>query len=122
MAGAVLIVDDDPVLARSIREALRGKDVIIETATDAATACTMLEQGRFCGLVLDIILADGNGFDVLACLERKQLDIPTIVVTQNLPSYVREMLHADRVKLVFPKPVEARLLGAIVMGLCGLET
>lgn len=122
MAGAVLIVDDDPVLARSIREALRGKDVIIETATDAATACTMLEQGRFCGLVLDIILADGNGFDVLACLERKHLDIPTIVVTQNLPSYVREMLHADRVKLVFPKPVEARLLGAIVLGLCGLET
>jgi DNA-binding NtrC family response regulator len=121
MAGAVLVVDDDVALAVALRETLASEDVLIETAADAATACTLLSERRFCGLVLDLILEDSNGFDVLRYLEREAIAIPTIVVTQKLPAYVREMLTEEQVKLVFPKPVDPRLLGAVVMGMCGIS-
>jgi DNA-binding response OmpR family regulator len=120
MAGAVLVVDDDVTLARSLRETLASEDVTIEDAADATTACALLDEGRFCGLVLDLVLENSNGFEVLRYLERAGVTIPTIVVTQKLPEYVREMLTDAQVKLVFPKPVDPRLLGAVVLGMCGI--
>ena len=122
MAGAVLVVDDDRSLADSLKHALASKDVKIEVAVDAKSACSLLDERRFCGLVLDLVLEDSNGFEVLRHLEQQKINIPTIVVTQKLPVYVREMLAEEQVKLVFPKPVEPRLLGAVVLGLCGIAS
>ena len=120
MAGTVLVVDDDVTLAESLREALASEDVTIHSATDAAAASAMLDSQKYCGLVLDLVLEDSNGFEVLRHLERLKITIPTIVVSQKLPSYVREMLAEEQVKLVFPKPVDARLLSAVLMGMCGI--
>lgn len=120
MAGVILVVDDDLTLAASLRAALTSEDVTIEEAADAASACALLDERRFCGLVLDLVLEDSNGFEVLRYLERQRIGIPTIVVTQKLPSYVREMLAEEQVKLVFPKPVDPRLLSAVVLGMCGI--
>lgn len=122
MAGAVLIVDDDPLFVDVLRRELSAYDVELAAAGDAKTACALLDEGRFCGMVLDVVLADGTGFDVLRHIERNGLSVPTIVVTQRLPSYVREMLREDLVKLVFPKPVEPRLLATVVLGLCGIAS
>lgn len=115
------MVDDDPSLASSLRLVLTGRDVEIANAAGATEAIALLDSGGFCGLVLDLVLDDGNGFDVLEHIGSKRLAIPTVVVTGRLPSYVREMLNAEHVKLVFPKPVDPRLLGAIVLGLCGID-
>lgn len=120
MAGAVLVVDDDPTVAESLRVALAKEKVIIESAVDANGACSLLDEGRFCGLVLDLVLENSSGFEVLRHIQRSGNDIPTIVVTEKLPAYVREMLAEEQVKLVFPKPVDPRLLAAVVMGLCGI--
>jgi two-component system, OmpR family, KDP operon response regulator KdpE len=120
MAGAVLVVDDDVGLAESLRLTLQSADVVIESAVDAARACALLDERRFCGLVLDLVLEDSSGFEVLRHLEREKITTPTIVVTQKLPAYVKEMLSDEQVKLVFPKPVDSRLLGAVVMGMCGI--
>ncbi len=122
MAGAVLVVDDDLSLVEALRRALASEDVAIESAVDAAGACALLDGRKFCGLVLDLMLEDSNGFEVLRHLEQQKITIPTIVVTQKLPSYVKEMLSEEQVKLVFPKPVDVRLLGAVVMGMCGIST
>lgn len=120
MVGAILVVDDDLSLAVSLRHELASHDVAIDDVGDAPAACTLLDQHRYCGLVLDVVLENSNGFEVLRHMERERIAIPTIVVTRKLPAYVREMLAEEQVKLVFPKPVEPRLLGAVVLGLCGI--
>lgn len=122
MAGAVLVVDDDLSLAETLRRELAFDEVVIEAAVDASAACALLDERRFCGLVLDLVLEDSNGFEVLRHLERQRINIPTVVVTQKLPAYVKEMLSEEQVKLVFPKPVDPRLLGAVVMGMCGIAS
>jgi DNA-binding NtrC family response regulator len=121
MAQSVLIVDDDPAIIKALRAELEAVDVHVESAADAPTACALLDERRFCGLVLDVVLADGNGFDVLRHMDRTNSNLPTVVITQKLPDYVREMLDQRQVKLVFPKPIEMRVLAAVVMGLCGVE-
>ena len=119
MAGTVLIVDDDPTIAEALRRVLP-PEVELSSAVNADDAAAMLDANRYCGLVLDLVLADGSGFDVLHHMKSKDLLVPTVVITEKLPSYVREMLDQDRVKLVLPKPVESRLLASIVLGLCGM--
>lgn len=121
MPAAVLVVDDDPSLIQSLRGELTLYEAELVPAADAATAIRLLGERGFCGMVLDLVLEEGNGLDVLQHMTRTKLDVPTVVVTARLPSYVRELLDAERVKLVFPKPVEPRLLAAIVLGMCGLE-
>ena len=124
MPTTVLLVEDDESLITHLRHALQGQPVIVETAADASTAIAKLDDGtkKFCGLVLDLVLEDGSGFDVLRHLDRQHLIIPTVVVTQKLPIYVREMLDERHVKLVLPKPVDVKLLATIVLGLCGIQT
>lgn len=119
MAASVLIVDDDPVVVRELRDAI-SKHVNVESASDPVTASALLDQRSFCGLVLDLVLENGSGFDVLHHLSSKGMHVPTIVMTSRLPTYVREMLDAEHVKLVFPKPVDPRLMAAVVLGLCGI--
>jgi DNA-binding response OmpR family regulator len=120
MRISILIVDDDPRVIDSLRDAMAEYDVDVDATVDAATATTMLDQRRYCGLVLDLVLRDSSGFDVLRHMSERAFQVPTIVITEKLPSYVREMLDEKQVKLVFPKPVEGRLLAAVVKGLCGI--
>jgi DNA-binding response OmpR family regulator len=122
MTRSVLVVDDDPHVVDAIRAELEARDVHVEAAGDARSACTLLDEQRFCGLVLDVVLADGNGFDVLRHMDRTGRSLPTVVITHKLPAYVREMLNEEQVKLVFPKPIEMRVLAAVILGLCGMES
>ena len=122
MAHSVLVVDDDPHVVDGIRAELEARNVHVEAAGDARSACALLDEKRFCGLILDVVLAEGNGFDVLRHLDRSRMVIPTVVITHKLPAYVREMLSEQQVKLVFPKPIEMRVLSAVILGLCGMES
>lgn len=119
MPASVLIVDDDPSIVAMLRRVLPDT-VELTSAADASSATALLDSHRFCGLVLDLVLVDSDGFDVLRHMETNGITIPTVVISGKLPLYLREMLHEDQVKLVFPKPIEPRLLAAIVLGLCGM--
>ena len=116
----VLIVDDDPAFGAEVRQALEGYPVQVELAYDAQTAMDALSNRRFCGMLLDLVLVRGSGFDVLRHAERHNIAIPIVIVTEKLPGYVREMLDERQVKLVFPKPVQFKLLATVVLGLCGM--
>jgi DNA-binding NtrC family response regulator len=119
VTSSVLIVDDDPAIVESLRRVLP-PEVELSSARDAAGATALLDEKTFCGMVLDLVLIDSNGFDVLRHMKTRQLRVPTVVVTGKLPSYVQEMLDQEQVKLVFPKPVEPLLLAAVVRGFCGM--
>jgi DNA-binding response OmpR family regulator len=122
VAGSVLIVDDDPAVVSALRTELAAYDVVVDEAEEPGGAAKLLSERQYCGMVLDLVLKDGSGFDVLHHLTRENLAVPTVVVTSRLPAYVREMLDSEQVKLVFPKPVDPRLLAAIVLGMCGIQS
>lgn len=87
----LLIVEDDPLLARGLEAAVRRWGHTAECAGDAPSAIAALRTFPFDLLLLDLGLPRGDGIDVLAALERDGRAVPTIVLT------ARDAL-ADRVR------------------------
>ena len=61
----ILIVDDDELVAESASEALRGDGLICETAGGLASARVALSNGHFDLVLLDVLLPDGLGLDLI---------------------------------------------------------
>jgi len=117
-----LLLDDDVSVGYSLLEALASFPVTLELAHEVGRAIELLSTQSYCALVLDLELPDGSGFDVLRFLSERSLHVPTIVITRKLPDYVRELLIAEDIKLVLPKPIDSSLLASALLGLCGIET
>ena len=120
VAGAVLVVDDDSLFLSELQRSLASHGIAIDTARDAEAATVMLEANEYCGLILDLVLASGSGFDLVQRINDRHRGVPLVLVGQRMPSYVRQMLPEEQVKLVFPEQTDSRTLGSIVLGLYGI--
>jgi DNA-binding response OmpR family regulator len=118
--ATALLVDNDPTIADVLRRALAGEPLTLDVAYDLPTAIRCLDSGRYSGLVLDMGLPLGSGFDVLRHMTSRGITLPTVVISKKLPDSVRALLGREHVKLVLPKPVEMFLLVSVILGLCGL--
>ena len=61
----ILVVEDEKQLREIIKESLQKDRFVVETANDAASASDKLEAYSYDCLLLDIMLPDGNGLDIL---------------------------------------------------------
>lgn len=68
----MLVVDDEPIIRRSMEEMLRGRRYSVTTAATLADAERLLERSRFDLLFLDVRLPDGDGLDLLDRLSSAQ--------------------------------------------------
>lgn len=76
----ILIVEDDSALAMGIEYTLRGESFHVTLTKNIKDAREALRDESFDLIVLDIMLPDGNGYDL--CEEiRRQWDIPIIFLT-----------------------------------------
>jgi two-component system nitrogen regulation response regulator GlnG len=81
--GAVLIVDDDPVLLEALPEALRLRmaGLTIETADSAAAALDRIAARDFDAIVTDIKMPGMDGLELLAEIRHRRPDTPTLMMT-----------------------------------------
>lgn len=77
----ILLVEDDPVLADGIRAGLSLAGLTVDAVTSCADAHAALSSYRFDALVLDLMLPDGSGLDVLAALRERQDATPVLLLT-----------------------------------------
>ena len=77
----LLLVEDDPAIARSLEEFLRGEGFAVRHAAGQREAEALLGPGAFDLLLVDLSLADGSGFGV--CAAAKQYGLPVIFVTAS---------------------------------------
>ena len=61
----ILIVDDEAAIADLIAMTLRGAGYVCETANDGLAAADMLEQNDYSLALLDIMLPEVDGYDLL---------------------------------------------------------
>ncbi|MGW3045732.1 response regulator [Kitasatospora sp. NPDC001159] len=76
----VLLVDDDPLLLRTLQLNLRARQYEVLTANSGRAALDAAERDTPDAVLLDLGLPDLNGIDVLRHL-RARLDVPIIVLT-----------------------------------------
>ncbi len=77
----VLVVDDEPVLAELVSMALRYEGWDIATAGDGASAIALARENPPDVVVLDVMLPDMSGLDVLARLREQIPGLPLLLLT-----------------------------------------
>ncbi|MCV7076609.1 MULTISPECIES: two-component system response regulator TcrX [Mycobacterium] len=77
----VLVVDDEPVLAEMVSMALRYEGWNIATASDGSSAIAAARAQRPDVVVLDVMLPDMSGLDVLHKLRKENPGLPVLLLT-----------------------------------------
>jgi len=77
----ILVVDDEAVLAEMVSMALRYEGWDITTAGDGASALSAAREVRPDAVVLDVMLPDMSGLDVLAKLREHNPALPVLLLT-----------------------------------------
>jgi len=77
----VLVVDDDPVVARSIDRVLTGKGYAVITASDGPEALDKLAKEKYDAVFTDIRMPGMDGLEVAARIKASQPWLPVVIVT-----------------------------------------
>jgi len=77
----ILVVDDEAVLAEMVSMALRYEGWDIGTAADGASAVAAARELRPGAVVLDVMLPDMSGLEVLAKLREQTPGLPVLLLT-----------------------------------------
>ncbi len=111
MSARVLIIDDDLRLAAMLRSYLEGRGYVVEHRADAAAGLAQVRGGKPDAVVLDVMLPDLDGFEVLRKI-RAGSEVPVIMLTargEDTDRIVGLELGADD---YLPKPFNPRELVA----------
>ncbi len=77
----ILVVDDDPALARTLRLALNMEGYAVDCAADGAQAIEQLERKRFDAVVLDVGLPRLDGLGICRWLRERRDGTPVLMLT-----------------------------------------
>lgn len=75
----ILIIEDDEAIAELIQITLQAIGYVCEYALDGAHCVDYLERNSYDLILLDIMLPEINGYELLAYI--KPLDVPVIFIT-----------------------------------------
>jgi len=81
MRRSLLLVEDEPGLVRTLTDMLRAEGYDVGVATDARSALELSTERRFDLVILDVMLPDGDGFDVCRRLRRAGKSMPVLMLT-----------------------------------------
>jgi DNA-binding NtrC family response regulator len=112
--GLVLVVDDDEAV-REIAQALLGKAGFrVETASGGHAALARVRAGGVDALLLDLVMPDLSGADVLHILASEQPAIPVVVASGFKRELASDRLGRDGAFAIVQKPFEPDGLCAIL--------
>lgn len=115
----ILVLDDQPEIARAIARMLPNHDTATET--DPRRAIARVEHGEHFDLVLcDLQMPEMGGREVSEALCTAQLDAPPVVLMMSAGENVASLFEAGRAVLI--KPFEAEELRQLVSAVLHEDT
>lgn len=78
---AILVVDDEVEFLKMIRLRLEANDYEVVTAINGAQAKEKLKSYRLDAVLLDIMLPDMNGIDILKTIRKTDKNMPVFMIT-----------------------------------------
>ena len=90
-APRILIVEDEAPLAKGLADALRYQGYACDVAADGRAGLEAARKGRYDLMLLDVMLPEISGFEVIRTLRQEANRTPTILLTAK-------GAEADRVK------------------------
>lgn len=112
-----LVVEDDPAIRRLVEKLLKRMKIDIDLAGDGRTAIDKLRAQHYSVMVLDLMVPELNGFEVIDFLKRENIHVPVAVVSA-VSQQALTKLDLDVVKLVISKPFDVDEFTKGIMELC----
>jgi two-component system, OmpR family, alkaline phosphatase synthesis response regulator PhoP len=112
-----LVVEDDPAIRRLVEKLLTRLRIKIDTAADGQTAIDKLSSQSYSVLVLDLMVPELNGFEIIDYIKRENLPVPVAVVSA-VSQQALTKLDLDVVKLVISKPFDVDEFTKAILALC----
>lgn len=110
----ILIVDDALITRTVIRKILKANNHQTLEATNGAEALEMIHIHQPDCILLDLLLPDPNGLEILKILHEKQSKIPVIVITADTQETARQKCLNFGAKAILYKPPKAEELMALI--------
>ena len=114
---SALIVEDDPAIRRLVGKILGRHGIAFDTASNGREAIESLRRRRYSVLVLDLMVPEANGFEVIDVIKRENLNVPVAVVSA-VSQQALTNLDLDIVKLVISKPFDVDEFSKAIVQLC----
>lgn len=112
-----LIVEDDPAIRKLVEKLLLRKGIEIDTAHDGRQAMKKIEEGAYSVVILDLMVPEVNGFEIIDFIKKKQIHTP-IAVVSAVSHQALTKLDLDVVKLVISKPFDVDEFTKAIYSLC----
>lgn len=100
MEPTVVIVDDDAAVVSSLRFALETEGVAVRGYGTAAALLADIDPSSTGCLVLDYLLPDIDGLELLRTLRAMGVSAPAILITTNPGPTLRRRAETERVAIV----------------------
>lgn len=117
MADKVLIVDDDPSICKLLEKVMHSNDLETDTAGSGTKALKRLKHHTYDVILMDIMLGDMEGFEVIQHLREDGIQTPVMIVSgrnEDYDSIYGLSIGADD---YITKPFRPVVLGAKVKAL-----
>lgn len=77
----LLIADDEENLAYALKAVLEDAGYNCDVCFDGKSAIRLISQEIYDGLILDIMMPEKNGYEVLSIIRNKKIDIPILLLS-----------------------------------------
>ena len=116
-AYRALVVEDDPAIRRLVEKLLTRLKIDIDVAGDGRTAIDKLRANHYSVLVLDLMVPELNGFEIIDVIKEEKMNVPVAVVSA-VSQQALTKLDLDVVKLVISKPFDVDEFTKAILELC----
>jgi len=123
MSARILVVDDEEIVLRSCLRILSGDEFQVETVQDGRQALQKVEENPYDVMILDIMMPNVDGLEVLRRVKETHPNVDIIMVTGLAQidtavkamklgafDYIAKPFEPDELKLVVQRALERRRL------------
>ena len=79
--GRLLLIEDEPALARGLSDTLRAQGFDVTIAADGAQGLDAATSGAADMILLDVMLPKVNGYEICRAVRAHGLDVPILMLT-----------------------------------------
>jgi len=115
----ILIVDDDTSIADIFKDLLSVEGRIVDVCYDGFSALDRLKDGSYDIIIVDLVMPEVDGFDILRFAKKVNPDVIVIIITgyasletamaaikEGAYDYIRKPCKLEEIKLVVDNAVE----------------